>query len=81
MDFIVYGDVAKRSKAKVCKTFIHRFESDRRLFFLRLLKQHFSPQNSVFGPKTVFLASKWGGGEQVAPTVVTPVQGYMKDGG
>jgi hypothetical protein len=29
--FYLYGGVAKRSKAKVCKTFIHRFESDRRL--------------------------------------------------
>ncbi len=27
------GGVAKWSKAKVCKTFIHRFESDRRLFY------------------------------------------------
>jgi hypothetical protein len=29
--FFLQGAVAKRSKAKVCKTFIRRFESDRRL--------------------------------------------------
>ncbi len=31
LKIFLFGGVAKRSKAKVCKTFIHRFESDRRL--------------------------------------------------
>ena len=34
VDFLFYGDVAKWLKAWVCKTYIHRFESDRRLTFL-----------------------------------------------
>ena len=46
-----YGGVAKRSKAKVCKTFIRRFESDRRLFLFYLLQNLYSrfSQKHSFG--------------------------------
>jgi hypothetical protein len=34
------------AKAEVCKTFIHRFKSDRRLHFFRLAKEQLSNFNS-----------------------------------
>ena len=45
-----FGGVAKWTKARVCKTRIHRFESDRRLFFCLLLppnRKHLSSMPSA----------------------------------